>query len=442
MEPGISRPARRRSQVWLQLTLIIGFTFCLILGVGALAALFLVQAEPTVTVDPAGIPGYVVGEIAPAHALLQLAGDPPGALATQALQAGELDLAASIVTFAVQLNDRDRLNTWLQLGRRYLAAEQTDRAIRSYQNARTVVVTGFGLTASERSQALIQIAEGLVQADDTAAALDAAQQVRLLAEQTPDLLPAQRMQIVDALRPVATALNDDLLSSSVDILARNPYLAPAGILLEERWGTLGAPLEIDVTVDSAAALRRQAARGLADRMAAAADSDPERQTLAAALVAEDQTRATAFQAQLNAGLTLEEQFTLLMARRAWLGLKLRVAAGGFGLSLVPDWEAQLAAIRQELAAATNNVVNVVDAIVAAEPDPVIQATLRTQTHLWLAQQAEFGLDPDRSVQDLDASLRFTQAELLRLGQPPALPVFYFADATPPGFRFGSPAALQ
>ena len=88
MEPGISRPARRRSQVWLQLTLIIGFTFCLILGVGALAALFLVQAEPTVTVDPAGIPGYVVGEIAPSHALSQLAGDPPGALATQALQAG------------------------------------------------------------------------------------------------------------------------------------------------------------------------------------------------------------------------------------------------------------------------------------------------------------------------------------------------------------------
>ena len=441
MEPDISRPLRRRSRLWLQLTLIIGFTFCLILGVGALAALYLVQAEPASPDDAAGIPGYAVGEIASPHALLQLAGDAPAALATQAIQAGELDLAASIVTFAVELSDRDRLNTWLQLGRRYLATGQTDAAVRSYQNARTVVVTGMGLTTSERSQALIQVAEGLLHADD-AAALDAAQQVRLLAEQTPDLLPAQRMQIVDALRPVATAIDDDLLATSVDVLARNPYLTPAGILLEERWSALGAPLDADPTVANAVAVRRQAARGLADRFAAAADSEPERQTLAAALMAEDQARAAAFQTRLNAGLTLAEQFSLLLEQRAWLGLKLRVAAGGFGASLVPEWEAQPTAIRQELAAATNNVVNIVEAIIAAETDPVTQATLRTQTQLWLAQQAEFGLYPDRSMQELDAQLRFAQAELLRLGSPPALPVFYVADATPSGFRFGSPAALQ
>ncbi len=433
---------QRRSQLWLQLTLIIGFTFCLILGVGALAALYLVQAEPA-TSDATAFPGFRPGAIAPHHALLQLTGDPAAPLAGQAIQAGELDLAAAAATFAVELTDRERLTAWLQLGRRYLAAAETAAAATGFHNARIVAVTGFGLATAERSQALIQIAEGLLQTGDTAAALDAAQQVRILAEQTPDLLPAQRMQIVDALRPVAREIGDETLTTALDLLARNPYLTPTGILLADRWLTLGAPIAADPAQDNAFALRRQAARGLADRFAAGAtDYEPERQTLAAALLAEDQARAAAFQARLNAGLPLAGQFTLLQERRAWLGLKLRIASGGFGFALMPEWEAQSTTIRQELAAATSNVVNVVEAIIQAETDPIAQATLRTQAQLWLAQQAEFGLYPDRTPADIGNQLRFAQAELLRLGSPPALPVLYSAEATPPGFRFGSPAALQ
>jgi hypothetical protein len=433
---------QRRSQLWLQLTLIIGFTFCLILGVGALAALFLSQTEPAPSAA-AVLPGYSPGDIVPQHALLQLAGDPAAPLATQALQAGELDLAAAVATFAVELSDRERLTTWLQLGRRYLAADQTAAAAKSFHNARSVAVTGFGLSLAERSQALIQVADGLLRVDDTAAALDAAQQVRILAEQTPDLLPAQRMQIIDGLRPVAAQIDDDLLNTAIDLLARNPYVTPSGILLADRWLTLGLPLAADPGLDTAAAVRRQAARGLVERLAAGtADVEPERATLAAALIAEDQAQAAAFQTRLSAGLPLAEQLTLLQERRAWLALKLRVASGGFGLSLVPEWEAEPVAIRQELAAAASNLVNVVEAIVATEIDPIAQATLRAQTQLWLAQQAEMGLYPDRSLEEIGSQLRFAQAELLRLGSPPALPVFFAAEATPPGFRFGSPAALQ
>jgi hypothetical protein len=213
--------------------------------------------------------------------------------------------------------------------------------------------------------------------------------------------------------------------------------------LADRWLTLGLPLAAEPSLDNAAAVRRQAARALVDRLAAgAADDEPERQTLAAALTAEDQAQTAAYQSRLGAGLSLAEQFTLLQERRAWLALKLRTASGGFGLSLVPEWEAQPAAIRQELAATTNNIVNVVEAIIATETDPIAQATLRVQTQLWLAQQADLGFYPDRSLEELGNQLRFAQAELLRLGSPPALPVFYAPEATPPGFRFGSPAALQ
>lgn len=438
------RRARRRPQVWLQLTLLIGFLFCLVLGVGALAALVVVQTEPPAQKTESPLAAFPRSQIVPQHALMQLTGDPADALAYQALAAGELDLAYTIALFTPEMSDMRRLTLWIQLGARYLDANRPDDAIQAYLLARSTAILGRNLTTLERSQALLQITDGLLDAQAQAAALDSAVQAKRLATQTPDLLPAQRSQIFENLRTPAQRLGDSAFEQEVKDLARNPYLSPQAQVLAGRWISLTEAVAFDPAVDAALTTRRQAARVLADRitLTGGIDIDPERQTLAGALTAEDQARAAAYQRALSAGLSLPQQFYLLQERRAWLALKTRIALGGFGMALVPEWDQNAPAIVQELGGVTNNTVSVVEAIIGTLADPVAQAMLRVEALTWLAQQLELGMLPNVTSTQLSDQLRVAQAELTRLGAPLALPIAYDRDASPPGFRYVAPEAIQ
>jgi hypothetical protein len=310
--------------------------------------------------------------------------------------------------------------------------------------ARSTALLGVTLTTLERSQALLQVAGGLQDAEASDAALDAAVQAKRLAVQTPDLLPAQRSQIFESLRPIAQELDNPAFSAEINDLLRNPYLNPGGVLLESGWLTLTAPVAPDPAVDAAVANRTQAARVLAERIALTGgiDIDPERQTLAAALQAEDQARGAAFERALGAGLSLNQQLTVFQQRRDWLALKARIALGGFGLSLMPEWEANSQAILQDLAATTMNMMSVVEAIIATLPTTEEQAMLRATAATWLAQQAELGLLPPESMLDVSERLRAAQTALAQLNMPPALPTGYDRAAIPPGFRYIPPESLQ
>jgi hypothetical protein len=97
-------------------------------------------------------------------------------------------------------------------------------------------------------------------------------------------------------------------------------------------------------------------------------------------------------------------------------------------------------LQQELASANNNLLVVVEALTAAQSDPVAQAMLRVETQMWEAQQTETGLVKDRTLTDLSDQMRFLQTQLAQLNQPLALPVALEASsgtktsATPAGFR--------
>lgn len=428
-------PLRRNPNLWLQMTLLIGFIFCLLLGVGALTALVLLRSEPAAPTHEVREP-VSFAQITAQHALRQLAGDPADALAYQALPAGELDLATAIAVYSVDLPDPVRLTILLQSGRRYLAAGRSADAVQTYGLARALAVTTPDLTFSERSQALIQIADGLGAAGASAEAADAAVQALRVAEQSPDLLPAQRSQVAETLLSLADELRDPSLRGQVNSLLRDPYLTPAGALLPIQLAALGEPLDPDPEVGAAVIRREQAAAILVERMriTGGIDFEPERNALAVALLEEANIRALAFQRMTGAALTPGQQYTLLDQRRAWTALRLRIAYGAFGIDLLPEWSANRQPILQEYAAITNNMVAVAEALVAAGDDPVAQAQQRTVHQLWLVQQAEVGLYLDRPLLELDERLRQLQNELANLGSPVSLPVAYDDQARPAGFR--------
>ncbi len=444
MELEYPRRARRRPQVWLQMTLLIGFLFCLVLGVGALAALVLMQTQPPAEDTGSPLATVPYTQIVPQHALMQLAGDPPAALANQALNAGELDLAYAIAVFTPELSDTQRIGLLIQLGTRYGQNGHPDQAIRAYSLARSTAILGRSLTTLERSQALLQIANGQLDAEAHNAALDTAIQAKQIGVQTPELLPAQRSQIFENLRGPAQRIGDSAFEQEIHDLARNPYLAPQAYLIPSRWITLTEAIAADPAVEAAVTTRRDAARLLADRitLTGGIDIDPERQTLASALLAEDQARAAAYQRALSAGLSLPQQFYVLQEQRAWLALKTRMALGGFGITVVPEWEQNASAILQELSGVTHNTVTVVEAIAGTLADPTAQTMLRVEALIWLAQQYELGLLPNITPAQLSDQLRAAQSQLAQLGMPLALPIAYDPGATPPGFRYVSPGTLQ
>ena len=125
-------------------------------------------------------------------------------------------------------------------------------------------------------------------------------------------------------------------------------------------------------------------------------------------------------------------------QRAWLLLKASIAQGGFGLSLVPEWEADHIAILHELNLTTADLGRLFDEIVKSQATPIAQDLLAVHLFQWLALQSELGLYPNNTPTDLDLRLREAETRLEQSGQRLALRVAFSTDGTPPGFRIQAP----
>lgn len=446
--------ASRHRRPWLEGILLTGFFFLLILGVLALAAFFfLTRSAPASPVYDSPLSILQPEQVRPDLALRQLVGDPADALAYQALNAGELHTAHAIGLFDVGFAGNNaeasgggspnsglvgskRAGFYQQLAGKYLDRGLNVEANAAYSTLRSLTVLDIEIPALERATLLTQTAEGLLALGEDEAALDAVNQALLMGKQIPDLLPAQRMQIFQGLKPLADELDDETFSAQVDDLLRNPYLTPAGVLLTPQLWMLAEPVPLDQPLLDAIQAREVAANQLAERIkfTGGEDIEPERQALAAALLNEEQMRIGYYQRMAAAQPTLGQQLWLLSDQRAWVALKLRIAMRGFGLSIMPEWEANLSGIQQDLSTVTGSFDLITQALAATLVDPIHQQMMEAESLQWLALQAELGLDPGSNTVDLSSRLQAVQQGLAQVGAPLALPVAYDEGAVPPGFR--------
>lgn len=427
---------RRR---WLETVLLLGFIVCLLIGLGALIAFWRLNSQRTPPVrldDP--LASLQVGQIVPALALAELAGDPAEALAYQALQAGQLETARAILTFQHRANDAHPLGLLLRMARQYSEAGEETIAALLYHQARAVVLLDDTHSSLERGQALEQIAQGQLAIGAPDAARDSLEQAFQVARRAPDLLPVQRSQLFSGLRPLADRLGDEPLRQQIIEFSRNPFLTVAPLVLSTtRFEEIAVAPAYDSNLSTRVATRHQRARELVNRIAftGGADIDPERVALAQALLAEDQARGEFVAQQQRDDLAPQQELGLLFDQRVWLLLKIRIASLGFGLSLVPEWEAARPALLRELNVVTGALDSNLHEWAVAQPELLDQALLRRQARQWLALQHELGLYPESSPQQLGQRLAEVQAEVAQLGYPEPLPLAYAPSAVPPGFRF-------
>jgi hypothetical protein len=434
-QPTLPQQPRR----WLERLLIVAFLFSLLIGLGALTLFFAVRNEtqPSINADPLQSVRFQL--IVPQIALRELSGDAPSGLAAQALQAGHRETARAILTFATAIPGVERTARLATLAQSYVAAGEPDIAAQVANLVVADAILDDALPVLERANRLTQSAALLFASGFDDAATDAATQSSRVTAQAPGLLPAQRSALFTNLRAAIAPYADHstatrALNAQVADFARNPYLIGAGILLTPTMATFSQPIAYDSSTQEKIAARQGAARILADRIAftGGVDIEPERQALAAALLAEDAARAHFYQ---NPGeITRGQQLWLLLDRRAWLVEKLRVAMQGYGLSLAPEWEGQTSQIVADLSAANNYLNTVMAAYASDQSAPLDRTLLQIETQHWLAQQAMRGLFPDAPVTTIGEFLRAQQDELMQQGSPFALPIAYDAAAAPPGFR--------
>lgn len=435
-QSSLSQRAPRQRYRWLQMLLLMGFGLFLFVSIVALVALWWIAGDrPLDTTDQ--VISVETEAINPALALMYLAGDPVEPLAYQALQAGEYATSHALTAFGIHNMPTSRATLLLQLSQIFEEQGNTDLSARLLRNSRTIALLDTRFTPLERADLLLQCVKGFLALELPAEATDAATQIKRIAEQTPDLLPAERNRVLQSLLPLTARLPESVLQQQVQELARSPYLNPGGLVIIRPIYPSEGSIEFDNELTTIVQQRQLLARQLAEQILRSpiADTTPLQQALAEALRKEDEQRALYFtQILASQNLTFSLQFWTLQEQERWLLLKLAVSHRAFGLSLVPEWEENRFAIFTELSDITDQLEVALSTLPEAEPEPLDQLLQRIVALRWLAMQTELGFYPQRRAAEIGEQLRIAQEELSVYGTSAALPIHYDVNAVPPGYR--------
>jgi hypothetical protein len=161
--------------------------------------------------------------------------------------------------------------------------------------------------------------------------------------------------------------------------------------------TLRGGVVLPEPVVAAMVARQNAAADMAGRWLSVSGSGRDTLTEAVrqAFLAEDVAREEFYRTADT--LSLADRLALLHDKLAWLAVKYRVAQRGFGVSLVPEWEAQSAELAATLSSAFTELINGYgQQLDTLDPTEAVQARgeLLRQGVLW----TRLGLFPDANAE--------------------------------------------
>jgi hypothetical protein len=358
-------------------------------------------------------------------ALLSLAGTPDEQVLELALETYELETARVLLTFGADLSDQQRLNGWLWLAYHYQQTGQTQRAARAYH------VAGDGAVLSDqppdllRVEALLTVGQQLIALHDLHSARFYLEQAALISAHAPDLTAHHRRSLLERLVPSSLQAGGK----------RDDWAALAQAVAQDTAAQAGRDFDCpqvapgyDAGLVQAQDARRAAAAVWLAELPASHGADCENYAclnLRQALLGED--AAMQYYLLYNTGQDAQ------LSRLHWLWLKRRVAEGGFGPGLVPQWEANRAQIRAALAQAWGDWLAL---FVPGQGDQENPGTDRRVLAVCVSRQAivaaYWGLYPSAPIADLlSVSQGLTDFGWLHLTivKPGTLPVVGWQEQT-------------
>jgi hypothetical protein len=382
-------------------------------GVALLVVYFSLSRQPVANdgwTNP--LAGVKAEAIAPDLAVLTLAGEVDERIIRAALDSDETETAYATLANSLLMTDNLRSGGWLLLARQFQEKDPA-RAVVAYQAVLDLASLAPGIGDMGRAELSLQAARGFAALKRDKLARLALAQAESVARYSINLLPAQRRALLGQVADVYQALDDTAaargIRERVDAYAVGPGITVgAGSLIIP---TLRGGVVLPEAVVSAMAARQNAAADMAARWLSVSGGgrDALANTLGQALLAEDAARDEFYQTADQLGLA--DRLALLHDKLAWLAVKYRVAQRGYGVSLVPEWEAQVGEIAAALSSTYTELINgygqQLDTLDATEAVQARVELLR-QGVLW----TRLGLFPDASAeQTLSAQLAEASRQL-------------------------------
>jgi hypothetical protein len=415
----------------LPLVLLVGAALLFGVGLAAIGARFYFERGQSVDLSQWKAPLDQVDakRITPANALETLAGVGDVQAIDDALQQGDWESAFGDLAYTPDLADVNRAGTLLLLGSRYAAAKQTAKAAWAYQYAATLATISPLPSELVRVQTLLQAAQGLRSLGLLSAARAALDQAYLITEYSYSIPRDTHARLFEQIASEYQAFGVTSLATQ----AKQKSEEAAALASEEAVAASRPPFHIqplalpgNQELQDKTKARVTAAKELIDQLnlrPPKSDQDLPQdliRNLGDRLYEEDGLRKDYYEAQYKTAADAPAQAALLRDRIRWLALKLRLARGGFGLSLVPEWETDARNIAGELSDTFDQLFKLSEqqagtAEKAADADQQVEDVLRGE--LVAGRWGLYGYDENdlRSrLDEISSRLRDEQVAALRL----------------------------
>jgi hypothetical protein len=345
----------------------------LVVVVASVVIFLLLRQQPQTASWQDPIIASLPEEVAADLALYPLAGAAELETVDAAIDNGDLETAYAALVFGMDLSDAQRIGRLILLGGRFAGAEKPERATLAYQQIADTAVLSPVLNDPARADALLASGRGWAALGEEDKALAAYDQVYLISVQSPYLQMANRRDLLSALETAYRDLGADQRAEESrgaviefdQQTTPHPPVSPGEVPdLLQGESVISSP-EVGALEEA----RRQATYVLLEPLSTG--SEPPAGlvgNLAQALQAEDAAKLALYQQELDSTTQPNRRISVNQQLVRWLMLKYKIASGGFGISLVPEWEAGLADIQSELSKAWEGLFFDYEDLVTSLPD--------------------------------------------------------------------------
>jgi tetratricopeptide (TPR) repeat protein len=366
-------------------------------------------------------------EIDPSLALLTLAGVNDLEVMNRALPAEELETAYATILFSTEVTDGERVGSLLLVAQAYEAAGNSNWAQECYQQANLIATLSPTLSDFAKSNAYLEIGQGLAELGNNGEALSNYDQAYVVALHSLYMRDPHRADVLGKLAGAYQALGEtrkanECSAQQAEIQyvfgepgeeSGNPPEQPMSPLMME------IPEPTEAMIDSYEQRRRETVQQVIDSLEGTSDGEKIPEDLMTdatqALLNENDARQGIYEQQLAGASSMVLKIGIAKARVDWLIIKYRIALDGYGVQLVPAWTDDLADIRAELNAAYGELHNAYDEQIRTFSDDT--AVDRAWFHLlrFEIEQGRLGLYPDYPEEELLSRLSEVTERLMASG---------------------------